>query len=271
MRNIVVVITLTCIIKSVVTGQAPAIAVELSNTPGKKAQTKTGTRIYHGWRNSCSPENYKKVKSGVSPRCARSIPVHVLYVSFIAPEKNPTTPLATQKRLPRIYYTQHLRVSLRMRTSDSSHLKKTIERKKTKREENKAKMEWKRKERKRKDKARQEKEAREGKERKGWERKGKERKGKERKGKERKGKERKGKTVLEAFFFSSFTHFYFPASGQAVVPSCPRFSIFIAHRVQQTHWCSPIFHRVLLTHALALSASQFVHKKNPYELIRGIL
>ena len=35
---------------------------------------------------------------------------------------------------------------------------------------------------------------------------------------------------------------------------------FIAHRVQQSH-CSSIFHRVLLTHALALSASQFVPKK----------
>ena len=45
----------------------------------------------------------------------------------------------------------------------------------------------------------------------------------------------------------------------------PRFlpSIFIAHRVQQSH-CSSIFHRVLLTPALALSASQFVHdKKSP--------
>ena len=47
-----------------------------------------------------------------------------------------------------------------------------------------------------------------------------------------------------------------------VVPSSARFlpSFFIAHRVQQSH-CSSIFHRVLLTHALALSASQFVHKK----------
>ena len=31
-------------------------------------------------------------------------------------------------------------------------------------------------------------------------------------------------------------------------------------RVQHSH-CSSIFYRVLLTHALALSASQFVHKK----------
>ena len=47
-----------------------------------------------------------------------------------------------------------------------------------------------------------------------------------------------------------------------VVPSPPRFlpSLFIAHRVQHSH-CSSICHRVLLTHALALSASQFVHKK----------
>ena len=68
------------------------------------------------------------------------------------------------------------------------------------------------------------------------------------------------------FFLLFFSHFYFPAFGQAVVtgvvPSPPRFlpSVFIAHRVQQSH-CSSIFHRELLTHALALSASQFVHKK----------
>ena len=76
--------------------------------------------------------------------------------------------------------------------------------------------------------------------------------------------------VMTLFFFNLFffffAHFYFPASGQAVdtgvVPSSPRFlpSIFIARRVQQSH-CSSIFHRVLLTHALALSATQFVHKK----------
>ena len=40
--------------------------------------------------------------------------------------------------------------------------------------------------------------------------------------------------------------------------SCLQF--FIAHRVQQFHYSS-IFHQVLLTHALALSASQFVLKK----------
>ena len=72
-------------------------------------------------------------------------------------------------------------------------------------------------------------------------------------------------TIYRYTYFCS-SHFYFPASGQAVVtgvvPSSPRFLplIFIAHRVQQSH-CSSIFHRVLLTHALLLFASQFVHKK----------
>ena len=47
-----------------------------------------------------------------------------------------------------------------------------------------------------------------------------------------------------------------------IVPFPPRFlpSVFIANRVQQSH-CSSIFHRVLLTHALAFSTSDFVRKK----------
>ena len=68
-------------------------------------------------------------------------------------------------------------------------------------------------------------------------------------------------------FVFSFAHFYFLASGQAVwsqVSSLPppRLlpTIFTAHKVQRSH-CSSSFHRVLLTHALVLSASQFVHKK----------
>ena len=71
-------------------------------------------------------------------------------------------------------------------------------------------------------------------------------------------------TPVTIFFF--FAQFYFLASGQAVVtgvvPSSPRFlpSIFITHRVEHSH-CSSIFHRMLLTHALANSASQFERKK----------
>ena len=47
-----------------------------------------------------------------------------------------------------------------------------------------------------------------------------------------------------------------------VVPSPARFlpPIFIARRAQQSH-CSSISRRVLLTHALAFSASQFVRQK----------
>ena len=40
---------------------------------------------------------------------------------------------------------------------------------------------------------------------------------------------------------------------------------FFAHRVQQSH-CSSIFHRLLLTHALALSASQSVHERVPMNI-----
>ena len=72
--------------------------------------------------------------------------------------------------------------------------------------------------------------------------------------------------MLVFIFFFSHTSLLVPASGQAevtgVVPPPPLFllSIFVTHRVQQSH-CLSIFHRVLLTRALALSASQFVTKK----------
>ena len=56
-----------------------------------------------------------------------------------------------------------------------------------------------------------------------------------------------------------------------VVPSSPRSLplIFISHRVQQSHWLS-IFHRVLLTQALALSASRFVHKKKSQRIFTSM-
>ena len=64
------------------------------------------------------------------------------------------------------------------------------------------------------------------------------------------------------FFFS---HFYFPASGQAVVtdlvPSSPPVLAFnfIAHRVQQSH-CSSICHRVFLS-SCALHKSIYAQEK----------
>ena len=79
------------------------------------------------------------------------------------------------------------------------------------------------------------------------------------------------------FFFFSFQHFRFPVSGQAVVtqhrcrPFPPRFLplLLITHRVQQSH-CSSIIHRVLLTHALALSASQFVRKMRSLRIYTSV-
>ena len=78
-------------------------------------------------------------------------------------------------------------------------------------------------------------------------------------------------TVNYHFFFIFALTSTFPASGHAVVtgvvPSPPRLlpSFFIAHRVQQSH-CSSNFHRVLLTRALAFSASQFVRKEKSTNL-----
>ena len=66
------------------------------------------------------------------------------------------------------------------------------------------------------------------------------------------------------FFLTLSLSGFWTGRGHRCRPFFPRFlpSIFIAHtsRVQQSH-CSSIFHQVLLTHALAPSVSQFVHKK----------
>ena len=70
------------------------------------------------------------------------------------------------------------------------------------------------------------------------------------------------------FYFFHSSHFHFPASGQAVVtgvvPSSPAalaFNFFLS----RIGFINPIarrfFHRVLPTHALALSAGQSAHKK----------
>ena len=78
--------------------------------------------------------------------------------------------------------------------------------------------------------------------------------------------------VIPFFFFHHFLHtstFQLLDKPWSQVLSflppgaCLESSTFIANRVQQSH-CSSIFYRVLLTHALALFASQFVHtKKTP--------
>ena len=67
-----------------------------------------------------------------------------------------------------------------------------------------------------------------------------------------------------------FSPFYFPASGEAVVTRCRPFSPpILAFNFYRAH---PTVRRFvlecLLTHALALSASQFVHKKKSLRIIR---
>ena len=77
-------------------------------------------------------------------------------------------------------------------------------------------------------------------------------------------------TLFISFFHTStFQLLDKPWWVSPVLP--PQFlpSIRIAHRVQQSH-CSSIFHRVLLTHAVALSACQLVHKKNSARLYRSM-
>ena len=74
-----------------------------------------------------------------------------------------------------------------------------------------------------------------------------------------------------SFFVFFLAHFYFPASGHTsrghrCRPSLPPpgycLHFFLAHRVQ--HPLIVDFYRVLLTHALALSASQLVHITKTY-------
>ena len=64
------------------------------------------------------------------------------------------------------------------------------------------------------------------------------------------------------FFLTLLLSSFWTSRGHRCRPSSPRFlpSIFIAQRIQRSP-CSSIFHPVLLTHVLALSASQFVHEK----------
>ena len=71
-----------------------------------------------------------------------------------------------------------------------------------------------------------------------------------------------GGSIFFFFFRTLILSSFWTSRGHRCRPFSPpvlAFS-FIAHRVQQSH-CSSIFYRVLLTHAFALSASQFVHKK----------
>ena len=76
----VVVLTLTRITKSVVTGQAP-VTLELRNTPGKNTNKPKVVHAYITADAIHASTKTTKMKSGVSLRCARSILVHMSYYS----------------------------------------------------------------------------------------------------------------------------------------------------------------------------------------------
>ena len=82
-----VVLTLTHIIKSVVTGQAP-VTLELRNTPGKKHKPKVVHAYFTADAVLASTRNISKVKSGVSLRCARSILAHTSHYSRLEKPTN---------------------------------------------------------------------------------------------------------------------------------------------------------------------------------------
>ena len=150
---VVFVLTLTRIIKSEVTGQAP-VTLELRNTPGKNTNkpkvehARITAHVFHA-----SQQKHIKVKSGVSVRCARSILVHTSYSSRL---EKPTIPLATQERLPRIYCT-FIIVPITTHTHDtrkSTRKKKQKKEKKMKERKEKATKRNKEKGKERKEKTR---------------------------------------------------------------------------------------------------------------------
>ena len=115
---VVVVLTSTRTIKSVITGQVP-VTLELRNTRVKKKIQPKVVHAYITADTSCLYQKHINVKSGVSLRCARSMPVHTYHYSRL--EKQ-TIPIATQGTLPRMYHTWYL--SLGKRTAGVSQLEK---------------------------------------------------------------------------------------------------------------------------------------------------
>ena len=115
-----------------VAGQAPD-TLELRNSLGKNTNQ---TKVVHAYITAdaihTSTRNIYKVKSGVSLRCVRSILVHTSHYSRL---EKPTIPLATQERLPRIYCTQHLRITPHMHVRPKSIEKKKENNRKEEKEE----------------------------------------------------------------------------------------------------------------------------------------
>ena len=99
---VVVVLTLTHIIESVVTGQAP-VTLELRNTLGKNTNNpRWYTHISQLTQFMPPPETYKIEIGSQSTTC--QVNTWCIRLNTRA-WKEPTIPLATQERLQRIYYT----------------------------------------------------------------------------------------------------------------------------------------------------------------------
>ena len=151
---VVVVLTLTRIIKSVVTGQAP-VTLELRNTPGKKTQTNRRWYTHMSQLTQCMPppETYKS-EIGSQPMMYQ---VHTgAYVSLLAPGKTEYTACHPRKTTT---YILHV-VPITTHTHDRPNQVEKKEKQKRKEGKGKKRQESekrKRKGKKRKGKKRQEK------------------------------------------------------------------------------------------------------------------
>ena len=98
---VVVVLSLTRIIKSVVTGQAP-VTLELRNTQRKNTHNpRWYTHISQLTQFMPPPETHKSDIGSQSTMCQVQAGA---YVSLLTPGET-NIPIATHQRLPRIYYT----------------------------------------------------------------------------------------------------------------------------------------------------------------------
>ena len=116
---VVVVLTLTRIIKSVVTGQAP-VTLELRKTPGENTNNpRWYTHISQLTQFMPPPETYKSEIGSLPTMCQ----VHAgAYVSLLAPGKTDYT--ACHPRKTTTYILHVGSIPLRIRTTDASQLEK---------------------------------------------------------------------------------------------------------------------------------------------------
>ena len=167
----VVFLTFARIIKSVVTGQAPVTLEQLAEECPRE-NTQTSQRWHtHVYAIHASARNIKKVKSGVSLRCARSILVHA-YVSLLPTGKDDYAACYPRKTTTYILHvvpiTTHTHVTRKSIGKTKQRKEKRKERKGKKRKGSEKGKEKKEntKQQQQQENIRQEEEARKGKEKK---------------------------------------------------------------------------------------------------------